>query len=153
MKLLSRQKKPAMASKRFIMKKILLFLSVFVGISYICAAQPPREKIKALKVAFITKELNLTSGEAEKFWPVYNEYFAEIEKVLKGNETDELKKEEAILNIRKKYKPEFKKVLNDDARVNKVFSIDKNFKEVLRKEMEQRRKNKPKPARFQPGQD
>jgi Skp family chaperone for outer membrane proteins len=148
--LLSRLKKPAMASKTFSMKKILLFLAVFVSISYICAAQPQREKIKTLKVAYITKELNLTSGEAEKFWPVYNEYFSEIEKVVKGNEPDELKKEEAILNIRKKYKAEFKKVLNDDARVNKVFAIDKNFKEMLRKEMEQRRKNKPKGARFQP---
>ena len=32
------------------------------------------EKIKALKIAFITEELNLTSNEAEKFWPVYNKY-------------------------------------------------------------------------------
>lgn len=32
------------------------------------------ERVQALKVAFITKRLNLTSSEAEKFWPVYNEY-------------------------------------------------------------------------------
>ena len=32
------------------------------------------ERVKALKVAFITKALNLTSEEAEKFWPIYNEY-------------------------------------------------------------------------------
>ncbi len=139
------------AAKKLRMKKILLFLTLFVGISYICAAQPPREKIKALKIAYITKELNLTSAEAEKFWPVYNEYFAEIEKVIKESEPDELKREEKILNIRKKYKSEFKKVLNDDTRVNRVFVIDRNFKEVLRKEMEERRKGKPKAARFQQG--
>jgi Skp family chaperone for outer membrane proteins len=135
------------------MKKFILFLAVFAGISYICAAQPPKERIKALKTAYITQELNLTSAEAEKFWPVYNEYFAEIEKVVKENEPDELKKEEKILNIRKKYKPEFKKVLNDDTRVNKVFVIDRNFKEVLRKKMEERKKNKPKQTRFQNPQD
>jgi len=33
-----------------------------------------RDQIKAMKVAFLTSELNLTSDEAEKFWPVYSSY-------------------------------------------------------------------------------
>lgn len=33
-----------------------------------------KEQIKALKVAFITDELKLTSLEAEKFWPLFNAY-------------------------------------------------------------------------------
>lgn len=133
------------SEKIYDMKKLILLLAMFVSFSFISVAQPPKgDRIKALKTAYITQELNLTSAEAEKFWPVYNEYFGEIEKALKENEPDELKKEEKILNIRKKYKPEFKKVLNDDARVNKVFAIDKNFKEVLRKKMEERRKEKEK---------
>jgi archaellum biogenesis ATPase FlaH len=33
-----------------------------------------REKIKSLKVAFITEQLALTSKEAQQFWPVYNEF-------------------------------------------------------------------------------
>jgi|UniRef100_UPI00404846F1 hypothetical protein len=33
-----------------------------------------REKIKALKVAFITEQLNLSEQEAVKFWPVYNKF-------------------------------------------------------------------------------
>lgn len=33
-----------------------------------------REKIKAYKVSFLTTELELTSAEAEKFWPVYNAF-------------------------------------------------------------------------------
>lgn len=32
------------------------------------------EQIKALKVSFLTTELNLTPEESEKFWPVYNAY-------------------------------------------------------------------------------
>lgn len=32
------------------------------------------EKFKAKKVAFITEAINLTPAEAEKFWPVYNEF-------------------------------------------------------------------------------
>jgi hypothetical protein len=33
-----------------------------------------QEKIQALKIAFITQKLKLTPAEAEKFWPVYNQY-------------------------------------------------------------------------------
>ena len=33
-----------------------------------------KEKIEALRVAFITQKLNLTTDESQKFWPVYNEY-------------------------------------------------------------------------------
>jgi Spy/CpxP family protein refolding chaperone len=33
-----------------------------------------REQIKALKVSHITTELNLTSEQSAKFWPVYNEF-------------------------------------------------------------------------------
>lgn len=33
-----------------------------------------RERIKAMKVAFLTSELDLTPNEAEKFWPLYNTF-------------------------------------------------------------------------------
>jgi Spy/CpxP family protein refolding chaperone len=33
-----------------------------------------REKIKILKVTFLTTELDLTTREAEKFWPIYNTF-------------------------------------------------------------------------------
>ncbi len=36
-----------------------------------------REKIKTLKVAFITERLSLTETEAQKFWPIYNAYETE----------------------------------------------------------------------------
>jgi hypothetical protein len=35
---------------------------------------PNLDKLNAYKIAFFTRKLNLTSQEAEKFWPVYNEY-------------------------------------------------------------------------------
>lgn len=34
----------------------------------------PEEKIKALKIAYLTSKLNLTTDEAQAFWPVYNAY-------------------------------------------------------------------------------
>lgn len=41
--------------------------------------RPDHEKIKALKVAFITERLNLTSGEAQAFWPIYNAHEKQME--------------------------------------------------------------------------
>lgn len=124
-----------------------------MGLGYFCMAQPGRgEKLEAIKVAYITKELNLTADEAQKFWPLYNQYFEELKKARAENRNDELVFEEKALNIRKKYRTEFKKVLNDDTRVNKVFVIDRNFKEILRKEMQNRQKNRPKNTRvLEPG--
>ena len=63
------------------MKKTLLFIGLFL-ISFCAISQNKKEnrkeKIKALKVAFITEELNLTPSEAEKFWPIYNYYDKKI---------------------------------------------------------------------------
>jgi len=33
-----------------------------------------RDRMKALKIAYITEELDLTPEESQQFWPVYNEY-------------------------------------------------------------------------------
>ncbi len=38
------------------------------------AMQGDTEKLTAYKIAFFTKNLDLTPGEAEKFWPLYNDY-------------------------------------------------------------------------------
>lgn len=40
-----------------------------------------QDRIKALKVAFITEKLNLSPEESEKFWPVYNQYEAEQKRI------------------------------------------------------------------------
>ncbi len=38
------------------------------------AQNTENENIRALKVVFITEQLELSSKEAEKFWPIYNLY-------------------------------------------------------------------------------
>ena len=40
--------------------------------------QGQKERIKAYKTAYITEKLDLSVKEAEKFWPVYNEYDKEL---------------------------------------------------------------------------
>ena len=52
-----------------------MFLALILGaLSHLQAQNPNLDKLNAYKIAFLTKRINLTSQEAEKFWPVYNEY-------------------------------------------------------------------------------
>jgi hypothetical protein len=56
-------------------RKVVVFtiLATFCAMN-ISAQNANRQRLDAYKIAFFTKRLNLTSQEAEKFWPVYNEY-------------------------------------------------------------------------------
>ncbi len=51
----------------------VLFLLTASGFSQV-RSDEKKEQIKALKVAFLTDELQLTASEAEKFWPLFNAY-------------------------------------------------------------------------------
>ncbi len=58
------------------MKRILLILTVVLTVPLVRlnAQNPNHEKFSTYKIGFFTKKMNLTSQEAERFWPVYNEY-------------------------------------------------------------------------------
>ncbi|HEX8279521.1 MAG TPA: hypothetical protein VF540_12540 [Segetibacter sp.] len=118
-------------------KKLTLILVVLINNYYFCFAQPPQngKKADSLQVEYITKELVLTPEESEKLWPVYNSYKNEIKGIRKENQSDQIELEEKVLNIRKKYKDDFKTILGTDERVNKLFVAEKSFKEMLRKEL------------------
>ncbi len=118
------------------MKKFY-FILVFICLTLAGFAQdelPPQEKINALRVAFISKELELTPAEAEKFWPVYNEYSKELKglKIAAKNDenADEIENDEKVLNLRKSYKERFISVLGPQ-RVNRLFGADKRFRQLL----------------------
>lgn len=112
--------------------------------------RPSKENVEALKVAFITKHLNLNVDEAQKFWPAYNACFEELKKARQEKNEDVLAFEEAALNIRKKYKNDFKKALGSDERVNKAMGADRAFMGMIREELKNRKGSKPPPP---PGQN
>lgn len=63
------------------------FLLVWLMFSIQLLAQPPgskREKIESLRVTFITQKINLTTQEAQAFWPLYNEMNDKIEAARKS---------------------------------------------------------------------
>ncbi len=43
--------------------------------------RPAQERIRTLKVAFITERLGLTPEEAQSFWPVYNAHDQTLQKL------------------------------------------------------------------------
>ena len=61
--------------------KLLTLLLFFISIASFSQEEPikqrfkeKKEQIKALKVSFITTELDLTPDEAAKFWPLFNAF-------------------------------------------------------------------------------
>jgi Skp family chaperone for outer membrane proteins len=72
--------------KKTIPTLLLLIIFTFTGFSQ----DQKGERIKAMKTAFITQELNLSQAEAEKFWPVYNKYDNQI-RDLKRKERNEVR--------------------------------------------------------------
>lgn len=63
-------------SNFMVMKRNLLVFIVIIAFPAFrtLAQEPDNERLNAFKIGFFTKRLDLSTGEAEKFWPVYNEY-------------------------------------------------------------------------------
>ena len=54
-------------------KNILIVLFLLFSTTLMFGQRrPDKEKIKSLKIAYITERLNLKSSEAQAFWPIYN---------------------------------------------------------------------------------
>ncbi|MGI8950464.1 MAG: hypothetical protein ACR2FN_02655 [Chitinophagaceae bacterium] len=125
------------------MKKIVSIL-IFLFLHYFCIAQsdPETDRIEAIKMAFVTKELNLNPQEAEKFWPVYNSYTNEINQARQQYPNDVVSYEDKVVSIQRKYQGQFKKVLNNNDRVNKVFTSENNYRNLLRNELQRRQQMK-----------
>lgn len=65
-----------------------LFIMLFIASGF--AQQQRGERIKAMKTAFITQELELTPAEAERFWPVYNRFEKDL-RALKRQEREQMR--------------------------------------------------------------
>jgi hypothetical protein len=136
-----------------LMKNLLIILLLMFGSASATMSQEPEKtqqqqqqpdggKLKALQIAYLTTKLNLKPEEAQRFWPVFNQYQDEIRKVrIEGKDLPEVDKEQKIVDIRKKYFEEFTKVLNKD-RADRVFKADNEFRDVIRKEIQERRQLK-----------
>lgn len=103
-------------------------LLVITLVSNFVYAQPPdgnkskREKIDRLKIGYITSELDLTSAESEKFWPVYNEMDDKIREIRKANR-----------KIEDEIKSNFDKLSEEDAKKKMAAIFENEQKEAALK--------------------
>ena len=143
------------------MKTIKIFTILFLTLSINTLAQAKfqdkKEQIKALKVAFITDELNLTSDEASKFWPIYNAFddkqselkYDKMRSYKNRLENDEAKKmtdkeasallaqmestDDELYQLRKKYNANLKGVLSP-VKIIQLKSAEEKFNRKLWKQ-------------------
>jgi hypothetical protein len=132
------------------MKKLLLYISLLFS-PFLLSAQDDQpgpenqreQKIKALYVAYITQELKLTETEAQRFWPVHAQFDSEI-KSLK-HDAPELDRQQAVLNVKKKYQERFTGILGG-SRTNDFFRKDGEFRKKMidrLRQMKQQNMNRP----------
>ena len=101
------------------------------------------EKIKAAHAAYITERLELTSAEAEKFWPVYREYGEKRKEIrqqfrdAKRSGEDEktlleldLKIKQQELDLEKEYSLRFQKIISPE-KLMKLRQAEIDFRKLL----------------------
>ena len=134
-----------------------------IGSAFATAQNPNRERLNAYKIAFFTKRLNLSSKEAEKFWPVYNEFQdsknrIQLERIeinrnfnINGpNMTDreltelgdrfiDLETREA--SLAKEFHNKIKEIL-PPAKVLRLYQAENQYKQQLLKELQKRREER-----------
>ena len=148
--------------------KQLVYTILILVLGLQAAAQPhkqSRERIHAIRIGFITERLQLSSKEAEGFWPVYNRYDKDFVALRKeyhkkymeshGNMDrreahkfidEDLEYRERMLQLRKKYKNEFLKVI-PATKLAELYKAEAEFKQMLIKRLEQRGKGRPAGSR------
>lgn len=125
-----------------------------------------KENIETMKIGFLTKRLDLTQGEAEKFWPVYNQYADRLEELRKKrmqdykdakqkfDELSDKEVEQAVdnemtfrqkeLDLQKEYHSKFKTVL-PIKKVAKLYEAEELFKRELLNKLRDRKEPPPPP--------
>ncbi len=146
----------------------ILFLSLLLS-GFTAWSQDGTDKdnsrIEALRAQFLTQELDLSPGEAQKFWPLYNQYREELSKIqndriddlgpsrhrgkrvsdLSEKEADrlikaEMQRQRSLLELREKYYELFKTAL-PITKIALLYQAEMEFKKRLIHRLSERRKN------------
>jgi hypothetical protein len=79
---------------------LMLVTLVTISLSWAQPGPPPpggekrKEKVEALKRSYYSEKLALTPAEAEKFWPIYNEFSKKEDALRKEGKGDRKKDEQ-----------------------------------------------------------
>lgn len=128
---------------------LILLLSVVAVQNSFAQEQTRQERVEALRVAFITNELNLSPKESEKFWPLYNEFRTKSASITKKGQKkhrpnldemtdkeieewldDGLKAKEEKIALQREYSQKLKKVIGI-RKVAQLQMAERKFKRTL----------------------
>jgi hypothetical protein len=114
------------------MKKIhLIAIILLLGFSNNAFAQRPQvdqEKLQSARIAFITTRLDLKPEQAEKFWPIYNQYNDGREKTMRqiselGKGVETVSEDEAKSRIQQRLKLQSELLDKEEGFVNDVSKV------------------------------
>ena len=111
------------------MKATITILLLFITSLTFAQNNARLEKIKALRVAFLASKLELTPSEAEKFWPIFNEF---------DNKQSELRKEKR--KIMNQLKPQNSTSLSESS-IQKLFETSETLDVNIQDNKQQLTKN------------
>lgn len=125
------------------MKRILYlfaFLLFFTTASFAQDDGNDGGKIRERMKEYIQKKLNLTPSEAEKFGPVFMDYFNDLRKTTQQYKNDRLVQQQKIVDLKLHYRNEFKNIMGDK-RSNDVFNYERDFINEVRRLRNERLQN------------
>jgi hypothetical protein len=130
------------------MKKILLILSLFlVTTNALMAQDDGDDKIRDKMREYIQQRMRLSKNEAERFSPIFLRYFREWRTALKDNQGDRLILQQKVVELRLRYRNEFKEIVGEK-RSNEVYINQEKFikelKDLRRERMQNRQGPKPR---------
>jgi hypothetical protein len=125
------------------MKKILYILSFFVLSATTSLAQDDGQggKIRERMTEYIQKRLGLSRAEADKFGPVFLNYFNELRKANQEYRGDKLVLQQKIVELRLNYRNQFKPIVGE-RKSNDVFVYEREFINEIKEIRDERQNNR-----------
>src|SRR5689334_1378679 len=122
------------------MKKFLYILFLFISIQPAFSQEDPggQGKLREKMVEYIQSKLGLDKAEAEKFQPVFLDYFKELHKTNREFKGDRLVLQQKVVELRLRYRDQFKPIVGEK-RSNDVFKYEHDFVEKARDVLNERR--------------
>src|SRR5687767_6520439 len=100
------------------------------------------EKVRERMNEYIQKRLGLSKSEADRFAPVFIEYFRELRNTNQQYRNDKLVQQQKITDLRIRYRDQFRNILGEK-RGNDVFVFEREFINEVKELRQERQQNRP----------
>lgn len=136
---------------------IFFVLMMFLSTSTFAQGINPKraKQIEAIKIGFITRRLDLSPEQSQKFWPIYNQYQNDLNDIYRQKRQnrianadnpdklidDDFAYDSQILQIKKDYRHKFSDILTPQ-QIKSLYLAEKDFRDELIKQLKNRAANR-----------